>query len=549
MADSAPTGFRYHSYRRVCDVCGQLRAIEEMHRQDDLWVCTYDAGERVRTQLDRLNARERPFQIKPVPHPKPQDPFYPNILQTDDGAVFSLIDRQIQAKARFELITSGSAPQVTTTTAGGTILAMGWSGRYLYDLIQANDRPKIMLDRAKALLRQLADFLLSVQEGSPTGTHTSFTRDQNAFFGAIRFQNTNTQTEDNAAGGLALLYAYRILGDVKYIVGARAAANYLRNVQAIGKCATPNFPSQNAGGTVRLYTGSVVRRVIANDNNNPQTIPSQTWFFFPGTGLLTLEFWNELKITDGDQSIGATSAGSAFASAPAQLLSQCITDIRTCWAVGITDSTGTLINGFSSTTPREIFNAFPTGTGNWEFNDGDASTGTQVTSQNFAEAVSSLYNYEGATSQVTTISDWLRSFTSNPAFETPANTSTRTLYRSTTGTYDPTVTIATVLTVRDAAHNYAPIKINGSSNYDWGAFGLLARLWASRNTASFRTSRLLPLGIFQRFFDGTFSDGLNMDRIVWTGISGLSMQTNVSPMQNDAVLSAQFGRTFRESRN
>lgn len=547
MADSAPSGFRYHSGRRVCDTCGMLRPIEEMHRQDELWVCTYDMGERVRTKLDRLNARERPFTIKPIPYPKPQNPYYPNTLETDDAAVFNFLDRMVTNQSRYELVTSGVA---ASPSSGGVVGAMGWAGRYFYDLIQANDRRASLIANAKTKLDAIGTYLLSRQYGTTTGPSPSSTRATDAFFGGILDSGASVfVTDDVAAAGLALLYAYRTLGTVAYLQGARDAASFLRNVQAIGSNGT-NFTSSDSAGTSRLYTGSLASQVstVAGFFSNSLFYPS---------ALIAVEFWNALKTTDGDQSIGATAAVAGFASTPSQLLSTSITDLRNCWSAGITDSTGTLINGLSSSTPKEFFNAYPatktnfpavTGTGLWEFADGNASVGTQVSSQTFCRALSALYNYEGATSQVTAVSDWLRSFTSNSTFATPTVVSTRTLYRSATGTYDPTIAPATLLTVRDSANSYASIKINGSSYYDWGAFGLLARIWASRNTASFQLSRLYPLGTVIRFYDGTASDGLSTDRIALRGLSGLSLQTGNAPFQNDAVLASQFGRSFREAR-
>lgn len=512
MADTT-VRYRPRDYRRVCDVCGNLRNISDMHRQDELWVCTYDAGERVRTQLDRLNARERPFAIKPVPHAKPQNQYYPNVLETDDAATFNFLSRQVAARCRFEFVQSGSAPYV----AGGQALpSMSWAARYFYDLIQEGTR-LLYISRAKVLLGQIADYLLTRQQGSPTGLSVSSTRANDAFFGGF-FESGGTvwTTNNTSTSGLALLYAYRVLGATKYLIGARSAASYLRNVQAIGSNGT-HFTSTDAAAAGRLYTGSLVSEVLTISGFYPNC------FFYP-SALLALEFWNELKITDGDQSIGATAAVTGFDTTPSQLLSQSITDLRNCWSVGITDATGTLVNGLSSTTPKEFFSAYPQGSGMWEYVDGGNATGTQISGLNFATALSCLYNYEGATGQVTTVSDWLRTFTSNPDFETPANTSTSVLYRTTTGTYDPTISIATLLQVRDP-DTLAATKINASSLYDWGAFGLLSRLWASRNKASFLASRLFPLNVVQRYFDGNYNDGLSADRIVLRGMCGLTFQT------------------------
>lgn len=515
----ADTTYRYEprNFRRVCDVCGLLRNFSEMHKQDELWVCTYDAGERVRTELDRGNANQRPFTIKPVPYPKPQSDYYPNLLETDDAAVFNFLAQQVTARCRYELVQSGHA---VAPVLGDSLPALSWAARYFYDLIQENDPSRrLLIPDAKVYLAQIAAYVTTRQQGF--GLSSTSTRANDAFYGGFLEPGATTwTTNDTASCGLALLYAYRVLGNLSYRDGARAAASYLRNVQAIGSNGT-NYTSTDAAGSGRLYTGSLASEVSTASGFYSNSL------FYP-SALLALEFWNELKTTDGDQSVGATGTPTGFSTIPAQLLSLSITDLRDCWSTGITDSTGTLVNGLSSTTPAEFFNAFPAvkpnftllgGTGLWEYAD---AAGTEISSQNFSQALSSLYSYEGATSQVTAISDWLRSFTSNADFETPANTSIPVLYRGTTGTYDPTIAPATLLTVRASG---GAVKVNGSSLYDWGSFGLLSRLWASRNKGSFMQSRLYPLNIVQRYFDGNANDGLTSDRIILRGESGLTFQT------------------------
>lgn len=499
-----------------------LRPIEEMHRQDELWVCTYDTRERVRTKLDRLNARERPFTIKPVPNPKPQNPYYPNTLETDDAAVFNFLSQQVSELCRYEQVNSGAAP---LTSSGGTIETLSWAARYFYDLIQENSRPRDLIDRAKAILNAIATYLYSRQRGF--GLVPNASRATDAYWGGILASGATTYvTNDVATGGLALLYNYRITGTPKYLLAARGVANYLRNVQSIGKCAY-QYTSSDAAQNTPFYTGALSSEVSTAVGIDTGEVFYSTHLFYPSS-LLVLEFWNELKTTDGDQIIGATALGDAFTSIPAQLLSTSMGELRACWETGITGSNGVLINGLSSTTPREFFNAYPatklhfptiTGTGLWQYANADA---TQISAQTVSLALSALYNYEGATSQVTTISDWLRTFTSNPDFETPDDTSTRDLYRSTTGTYDPTLSLSTMLTVVDADGNAT--KTNGSSLYDWGAFGLMSRIWAARNRASFMLSRLYPLNTVQRFFDGNSMD-IPTDRVILRGESGLTMQT------------------------
>src|SRR6476620_9632062 len=532
----ADTTHRYEprNWRRLCDVCGMLRNISDMHKQDELWVCTYDAGERVRTELDRGNAQQRPFTIKPVPYPKPQNNYYPTLLETDDAAVFNFLSQQVSAQCRYEYVQSGHA---AATSLRQSLPALSWAARSFYDLIQENDQSRrLLIPKAKELLDTIATFLQTRQRGF--GSTSSSTRATDPYYGGFLASGATVYvTQDASTCGLALLYAYRVLGTLSYRDGARAAASYLRNVQAIGSNATQHT-STSANGSGRLYTGAVCSEVSTVFGGDPSERFYSHHLFYPGD-LVALEFWHELKTTDGDQSIGLTAVVDGFDTIPSQLLSQSITDMRDCWSTGITDSTGTLINGLSSSTPREYFNAYPAtktgfniaGTGRWEYADGNASVGTQITSQNFAKAIASLYAYEGATSQVTGLSDWLRGFTSNADFETPANTSTSVLYNGTTGTYDPTLSIATLLQVRDP-DTLAATTINGSSLYDWGAFGLMSRLWASRNKGSFMSSRLFPLNTVQRYFNGNDTDGLTSDRITLRGLSGLTLQTAFSSDTN-----------------
>lgn len=534
---------KFSPYPRVCDICGKLRSIATMRKLDGItWVCDSHPGERTAIMLDLLNAHARPPQTWPNKDPKPQNPEYPNTLESDEGFLFSFIDRQIQAQCRFELVASGAGPYLAV---GGAVPTMAWAVRYLYGLIVQGTRTA-MLPRARVLLGQAADYLLTRQYGSLTGPSPLSTRATDAFFGGFLASGAVTWvTEDTSISGLALLYAYRIIGTKKYLVGARSAASFLRNVQAIGKNGT-NYTSSDSAGVTRFYTGSLASEVADTPGFYSNSL------FYP-SALLALEFWNELTITDGDQSIGATATPTGFSTVPVVLMSVAMADLRLCWTNGILDSAATLINGLSSTTPREFFNAFPAtkanflsvvGTGRWEYADGGAATGTQITAQNFSRALSALYNFEGATSQVTTILTWLRSFTSNPDFETPDNTSDSVLARTTTGDYDPTVCLSTLLTVRDVDDSFAAIAINGSSLYDWGSFGLIANLLAATNMTSFKNSRLGPLNIRQRFYDGINTDGYYFDRIELRGLSGLTYQTAfASDVNSSGPISYPVGTT------
>jgi hypothetical protein len=547
---------KFSPYPRVCDVCGQLRSINTMRKLDNItWVCDRHTGERTAIMLDTLNAHARPPQTWPNKDPKPQNPHYPNRLEADEGALFNFIDQQITNQGRYENVTSGDGG----TVAVDIVAAMAWSARYLYDLIIQNTRPERLIVRAKTLLATAATYIQTRQKGFGI---TSGGRAVDPFYGGVLEASASTYVTQNvAASGLALLYAYRVLGTQTYLLGARAAATYLRNVQAIGSNGA-QFTSSDSAGTARLYTGAVASEVSTTVGVDPDEAFYSNHLFYP-SGLLALEFWDELEETDGDQSIGATAAVIGFITTPAQLMSLSMEQMRECWADGIRGSDGETYTGLSATTPREYFNAYPftkpqfpvtVGTGRWAFFNGTHDDGTMISGQNFAIAIGALYAYEGASTQVLSVAAWLRTFTSNEEFETPDDTSASVLARSETGDYDATQGIASLLLVRDADDDYAAIAMNASSLYDWGAFGVLSPLWGSQYMASFKSARLLPLNITQRYQDGKLSDGLYFDRVELRGGSGLTMQTafvndvGLSIMANDAVRAAQFGRSFREAR-
>src|SRR5688572_23571766 len=227
---------KYAPYPRICDVCGQLRSINTMRKLDgQTYVCDKHTGERPAIMLDVLNAHARPPQTWPNKDAKPPNPLYPNTLEADEGALFAFLDRQIQALAHYELIQNGAAP---TTALGGNVESMAWAGRYLYGLIVEGTR-LTMLARARVLLVQVADYLLTRQYGAQTGIFPSSSRATDAFYGAVLEPGATTfVTSTVAIAGQALLYAYRIFGTATYLRGARSAASYLRNVQACGSHGT-----------------------------------------------------------------------------------------------------------------------------------------------------------------------------------------------------------------------------------------------------------------------------------------------------------------------
>jgi hypothetical protein len=158
------------------------------------------------------------------------------------------------------------------------------------------------------------------------------------------------------------------------------------------------------------------------------------------------------------------------------------------------------VTGLSATTPRLQFNAYPasgkiltTGLGAWEFSDGTPSTGTVInvgfnigqtsqaaTAAAIPIALRALYNFEGYSAQVQSVWTWLMGFSSNPAFQ--PTTSSRALDAPTSvgtlGTYNPKLSLATVLTVRSGG---AAVALNGSSTYAWETGGIMSGIQGAKS--------------------------------------------------------------------
>lgn len=525
------TSYVPYDYRRVCDLCGNLFNISRMHKQGPYTYCDAHAGERTNEELDRANARQRPFRILPVPNAKPEDLRAPDVFEAEESVIFDLVGACRAGSSRYLQVLSGSPAPIPYTS--DVIPVNAWGIVFYYGLLLRTypaGHVDVWTAKATAALRAAADTLRALQ--TLTGSRAT-----NSFYGGfLASGGTNYYAEDTAVAGLAMLYAYRALGGIEYLAAARAAANFLRNLQAIGSNGT-NFTSSDAAGTSRLYTGGITNYVVnfAGFFSDHRLYPSM---------LLALRFWSELKTTDGDQAIGATAAiASEFDTAPSRLLSLCMGDLRSFWEDGTFDAIRLDVRtGLSATTPAECFNAFPAakahtpvvGTGAWEYQDGASATGTTITAMNFAKALSALYAVDGLTEQLEAVDDWLQTFTSNSTYETGTGVPTRTLQHVTTGTYDPSVTLAKYLLVRDASASYAAIKKNASSLYDWGAFGLMSPLWATRRALAFKNARYNACLDRRRFSDGLPSDGYWDDRGIQRGRQGLTWQTSFeeSPLEH-----------------
>lgn len=511
-----------YDYRRLCDICGVLHMRSSLRRKGPYMICDDHPGERIDEELDRANARQRPFRILPVPNAKPEDQNAPDVFESEESLIVALIDQATAGSARYLNVASGSPAPLPN--AADVIPVNAWGCVHYYGLILAT-YPKGHVDvwhaQALARLRVCVDRLLALQ--TIAGSRAS-----NSYYGGMLATGASYYySEDASIAGLAFIYAYRLLADVKYLYAARACANFLRNMQAIGSDGL-RFTSSDAAGASRLYTGGITDYVstVAGFYSDHRFYPSS---------LLALQFWSELKLTDGDQVIGATAAVSGdFSTAPQKIMSSCMADLRAFWTVGAYDvATGTVRTGLSATTPSECFNAYPvskpnttaTGSGSWEYQDDNAFHGTKVTAMNFAKALSALYAVDGLTSQITTLDDWLQTFKSNPAYQTPSPMSEGGLANSATGTYSPSVAPAKLLLVRDSSNGLAPVAMNGATLYDWGAFGLMAQLWASRRALAFKLARVAACQRRRRTSDGLPRDGFWDETGFQRGRQGLTWQT------------------------
>lgn len=518
------TSYTPYDYRRVCDLCGNLYQRSKMFKKGPYTYCVDHAGERIAEELDRANARQRPFRILPVPNAKPDDLIAPDVFETEESAVFNLIDLARPAGARYLSVISGSPTPLPN--AEDVIPVNAWACIYYYSRIIETFRRghvNIWVPHLTARLRVAADALLARQ--TVTGTRAT-----NSYYGGFLASGSTLYYSENAAtAGLACLFAFRALGDIKYMAGARAAANFLANCQAIGSNGV-NFTSSDSAGTARLYTGGITNAVY-----------NATGFysdhkFYPAS-LLALYFWNELRLTDGDQTVGATAAiASEFTTAPSKALTTCITNLRTFWETGTYDHVALDVRtGLSPATPAECLNAFPTvkanfsgpGTGSWEFQDGPRSIGTIVTALNVAKGIYGLYSVDGLSAQATGIVDWLQTFATNSTYATPSTEGPQGLQHDTTGTYAAGIAPPQLLLVRDPTTLAAAAK-NGNALYDWGAFGLLSPVVASRFALNFKIGRNQAARERRRFADGLPSDGNWDEAGFWKGRQGMAYQTGFS---------------------
>lgn len=539
--------YRPGRWRRICDICARWRTAPDhfISTSDNVWICNYHPGMVSTQELDRRNARERPPRVIPVPNAKPRDPR--DTWTNEEAAILNLIQEVAPYETRSR--TSGGSG----ITGSQSVQAAGWACEYLYQLITEAERPKHWTTAAKAKLASLADWLLTQLMDGPTTGGTDDLVTWGAFNRATG-SDEETWTEDSAIGGLALLRAYQVHGTATYLSGARACAWFLRGAQCGDKLSSLASSTDAAGSSTKHF-GMWTHRIRLNG-----AAYEFDHLYYPGD-LIGLEFLNAFKTEAGDETIGSSTSTAPFNASRAALVSTAISEAKAFWADGAHDVTvGSVVTGLSSTTPREYFSAYPSdkgthwdaGTGSWEFQDAGASTGTLVTSRGFAVALRAIHAVDGATSQVTTIFDWLKTFTSNSTYEftytefSPVDDREREYLKRVSGVYNAKLAPSTLLLVRSGSP-LAAAKQNGSSVYDWASLGLLSALYSSRDQTNFRTAKETANTREWTSYDPMDARVLFLGTL---GQSGLNLQpyTDASLNREESVTrAAMFGLMYRQN--
>ncbi len=237
-------------------------------------------GRGVRWETQEGLAPTEPIGDIPNFHPPPVEREdrveLPNIegYSADEGELFNFLaaDRGTgTAPYPYWDVTAGSGYALGTQS----VRSAAWTCIYLYSLISENKRPLVWIARAKVKLRELADFLLQRQAGSASesadlvgliGSTATTDLEYGAFLDPTGGASTiaTGYTEDVGSGGLALLRAYQVLGDVKYRNGYLAAAKCLRRMQCGGKL-TSGFSASDSSGTGAYNPGTFIHKLSVTD--------------------------------------------------------------------------------------------------------------------------------------------------------------------------------------------------------------------------------------------------------------------------------------------
>jgi hypothetical protein len=491
-------------YRRVCDVCGNLRNISEMvERPGYEFVCSYHPGERTELELSTAIANTRPIVILPVPNPKPQNLYQPQNYEAYEAQIFNYVLRE--------------APDLTAATphrsaAGAAV--------YLADIITQGTRPAVWIASARTSLTACLTFLLSKQYGSPTGP--TGTKDNPRYGGFLSGGLYTTITTSFA--GLAFVKGYAATGNTDYLAAAGRCATFIRHVQC-GDLQVTGYTVYPDGGGAYHVGG------LASDVTDATGLLTNQYAV---ADIFALYFLKQLSAVVGPTATYGDAAATAFFSAATlATLATIMGELGTFASLGAKDQVrGGIITGLSATTPFQKYSAAINGTGGsatWQTNAN--TTGTIN-----ALGLRGVYEASGVTAQVTSVLTWLAAFTANPANATPSTNTAQQTLSSNTGAYDPTIAPATTLKTS------APFTEGAGALYDFSALGIMspvllaaggtfkASLQASRDTLS----NPQPYSVFNNYIGEKYLGPV--------GFSGLSLQPNGVP---NVLSAARAGEIYR----
>lgn len=482
------------NYRRVCDICATLYNRSELtKRADGKYYCPKEAGERTRIELDRLMAGRKLPQVKPVIDAQGRNNV--DVYQAHESVLFNyLVERPIVDATATGGLRYGVPPADTISVAGpgpGTPSSTFDVGaaetiNYLHALIQEGARPSRWITDATRKLRELADWLLSRQYGSPSAP---------AGVGDVASTDTRYGNQNEVFGtcfqpvGLAYIKAYEILGDQKYLTAATIAATCLRRMQC-GDLRTSNYSTTSNLGTSRLHIGWPTDTFDVSGSTT-------TFDHIYSQADSPLEFLTRLKAQAGDITVGDATAVGEYSYATAATLSAMIADALSFIANGATNSgAGDKVLGWTPQTPYRYFRSYRSdlsASGSWfRDNAADGTQSCQVQADEYCQYLRDLYYYEGASTRVAALFDWLMSASSNSTYETPASYGPGQVASSIYGTYNPQNGFCYTIRLTGATNSDGSAAIvNGEiggpfSGYVFALVGLTAPLFSTRQRAAFK---------------------------------------------------------------
>jgi hypothetical protein len=519
---------------RACSICGvrwhfsDLRAIGQ-----NRWACPDDYDGLTAEQISRYNARVKPLLIKQYRNPliTGEVPDY----RVAEGIIFNLVCQYATTASVLSNINAGIATAATSTSAG--LCAV-----YLSDIIRENDRPAAWIARAKTTLASIGTFLRNKQSG-PSGGGTVVPMND------LTWGSFNTLNTDQIYPVLGLIRAYSALGTNNFLTGAIAGGDYIRQAMQRGDAQAGARKTTPPGVVAPFYCGGGFQ---------------DSWGLGPLSLANCLAMWPLKELGDilgTSYVLGSTTATGDFDSVPSGTIAATLSEARKFYATGslsgfsTAPASGVLLPTLaplSATTPRQSFLCNLNGSsvaGGGQFHLGayalpsPGATEGRILASDIAPALRGLYEYEGYSSTVASVYEWLMTTTSTSANEPAVGASTETIRNGTSGVYDPGVALPGGIGVLSSVSSKPYPAAGGSAwSYDAGSTGLLAPICI----ASGRTIAALKSAFTKPILSVTKPPGgsRNATYAGTHALCGLSFQESQLD-RVDVGAAAQFGMSFR----